>query len=299
MEPERRPQLRARWTLAGVLVALFAAMLLDRVLHEGHLEQTALFYVGIPAVIAVTVALTARPRSTIGLIMASITVALALAGPLLGEGIVCLLMAAPLFYLVGLIVGLLIDEVRRHRGKGRMNLFLAPLLLVAAALEGTAVSLPRDNEVSVTGAPAAANVERALAAEPRFGPVESRFLSLGFPRPLRAEGTGLAVGDTRKISFTPRRSLGIGAPLEPRSMTLRVSERLPGRVVFAVVEDTTLARWLDLRRATFDWRSGHLTVTLAYRRTFDPGWYFGPLQSYALSEAAGYLVKTFTSFQAG
>ncbi|MEV6157622.1 hypothetical protein AB0L53_45525 [Nonomuraea sp. NPDC052129] len=299
MEPERQPQVRARWTLAGVLVALFAAMLLDRVLHEGHLEQTALFYVGIPAVIAVTVALTARPRGTIGVIMASITVALALAGPLLGEGIVCLLMAAPLFYLVGLLVGLLIDEVRRHRGKGRMNLLLAPLL-VAATLEGTAVSLPRDNEVSVTGAMAAtnvertaANVERALAAEPRFGPVESRFLSLGFPRPLRAEGTGLAVGDTRKIIFTPRRSLGIGAPLEPRSMTLRVSERMPGRVVFAVVADTTLARWLDLRRATFDWRSGRLTVTLAYRRTFDPGWYFGPLQSYALSEAAGYLVKTF------
>ncbi|MEU7835253.1 hypothetical protein [Nonomuraea sp. NPDC049129] len=249
--------------------------------------------------IAVTVALTARPRSTIGMVMASITVALALAGPLLGEGIVCLLMAAPLFYLVGLLVALLVDEVRRHRGKGRMNLLLAPLL-VAATLEGTAVSLPRDNEVSVTAGAtaanaeqAAANVERALAAEPRFGPVESRFLSLGFPRPLRAEGTGLAVGDTRKIIFTPRRSLGIGAPLEPRSMTLRVSERLPGRVVFAVVADTTLARWLDLRRATFDWRSGRLTVTLAYRRTFDPGWYFGPLQSYALSEAAGYLVKTF------
>ncbi|MEU7745767.1 hypothetical protein [Nonomuraea sp. NPDC049158] len=292
MEPERQPQRKARWTLAGVLVALFAAMLLDRVLHEGHLEQTALFYVGIPAVIAVTVALTARPRSTIGMIMASITVALALAGPLLGEGIVCLVMAAPLFYLVGLLVGLLVDEVRRHRGKGRMNLLLAPLL-VAATLEGTAVSLPRDNEVSVTGAMAAANVERALAAEPRFGPVESRFLSLGFPRPLRAEGTGLAVGDTRKIIFTPRRSLGIGAPLEPRSMTLRVSERMPGRVVFAVVEDTTVARWLDLRRATFDWRSGRLTVALAYRRTFDPGWYFGPLQSYAVSEAAGYLVKTF------
>ncbi|MEU8148214.1 hypothetical protein [Nonomuraea sp. NPDC048901] len=241
--------------------------------------------------IAVTVALTARPRSTIGMVMASITVALALAGPLLGEGIVCLLMAAPLFYLVGLLVALLVDEVRRHRGKGPMNLLLAPLL-VAATLEGTAVSLPRD-EVSVTAGAAAANVERALAAEPRFGPVESRFLSLGFPRPLRAEGTGLAVGDTRKIIFTPRRSLGIGAPLEPRSMTLRVSERLPGRVVFAVVADTTLARWLDLRRATFDWRSGRLTVTLAYRRTFDPGWYFGPLQSYALSEAAGYLVKTF------
>ncbi|MEU7856058.1 hypothetical protein [Nonomuraea sp. NPDC049141] len=293
MEPDSRPQLRARRTLAGVLGALFAAMLLYRVLHEGHLEQTALFYVGIPAVIAITVALTARARSTTGMVMASITVALALAGPLLGEGIVCLVMAAPLFYLVGAIVGLFIDSGRRGDGNGRMNLFLAPLL-IAAMLEGTAASLPRDNEVSVTRPIGTTDVERALAAEPRFGPMESWFLALGFPRPLRAEGTGLAVGDTRKIFFTPRRSLGIGAPLEPRSMTLRVSERSPGRVVFAVVADTTVARWMDLRRATFDWRGGELKLTLGYRRTFDPGWYFGPLQRYAVSEAAGYLAKTFT-----
>ncbi|GLW09105.1 hypothetical protein Misp01_42340 [Microtetraspora sp. NBRC 13810] len=297
MEPERGPQREARWTLAGVLAALFAAMLLYRVLHEGHLEQTALFYVGLPAVIAVTVALTVRPRGTTGMIMASMTVALALAGPLLGEGIVCLVMAAPLFYLVGAFVGVFIDHDRRRGsgpgGKGQISLLVAPLI-VAAALEGTVASLPRDNEVTVSRAiGSAADVERALAAEPRFGPFDSAFLRLGFPLPLRSEGTGLDLGDTRTITFTPRRSLGIGAPLEPRSMTLRVSERSPGRVVFAVVEDTTLARWLDLRQAVFDWRGGRLEVTLGYRRTFDPGWYFGPLQRYAAAEAAGYLGRTF------
>ncbi|MFC4113200.1 hypothetical protein [Nonomuraea zeae] len=294
MEPERKPQQRARRILAGVLAALFAAMLLYQVLHAGHLEQTALFYVGIPAVIAVTVALTARPRSTVGMVMASVTVALALAGPLLGEGIVCLLMAAPLFYLVGAIVAVVIDAARRRLGNGRMSLLLVPLVM-AAALEGTAASLPRAGEAGVTVAVAGADVERALAGQPRFGPVESPFLRLGFPRPLVSEGTGLAVGDTRTITFTPRRSLGIGAALEPRSMTLRVSERAPGHAVFAVVEDTTVARWMDLRQATFDWSAERLTVTISYRRTFDPGWYFGPLQQYAVSEAAGYLARTFTS----
>ncbi|MGW0808013.1 hypothetical protein [Nonomuraea sp. NPDC002799] len=294
MEPERKPQQRARRLLAAVLAALFAAMLLYQVLHAGHLEQTALFYVGIPAVIAVTVALTARPRSTVGMVMASVTVALALAGPLLQEGVVCLVMAAPLFYLVGAMVAVLIDEVRRRRGNGRLSLLVVPLIL-AATLEGTVASMPRAGEVSVTVPAAGVAVERALAAEPRFGPVESPFLRLGFPRPLRSTGTGLAVGDTRTITFTPRRSLGIGAPLEARSMTLRVSERAPGHVVFAVVEDTTVARWMDLRQASFDWRADRLTVTIAYRRTFDPGWYFGPLQRYAIAEAAGYLAGTFVS----
>ena len=294
MEPERQPQRKARWTLAGVLAALFAAMLLYQVLHAGHLEQTALFYVGLPAVIAVTVALTVRPRGTLGMVMASLTIALALAGPLLGEGIVCLVLAAPLFYLVGGIIAMAVDETRRRPDGGRLSLVIVPLVL-AASLEGTAMAMPRDGEASVTVAASGADVERALAAEPRFGPVESPFLRLGFPRPLRSEGTGLAVGDTRTITFTPRRSLGIGAPLEPRSLTLRVSDRAPGRVVFAVVRDTTVARWMDLRQAAFAWRADRLTVTIAYRRTFDPGWYFGPLQRHAVSEAAGYLAATFTS----
>ena len=78
-------------------------------------------------------------------------------------------------------------------------------------------------------------------------------------------------------------------------MTLRVAERGPGRVVFRVERDTTLARWLELREAEFRWHGRRVEVTLRYRRTFDPGWYFGPLQRYALTEAAGYLATTFAS----
>lgn len=37
-----------------------------------------------------------------------------------------------------------------------------------------------------------------------------------------------------------------------------------------------------------------LTWKLAYRRTFDPGWYFGPLQSYGMEQPAAFLADTFT-----
>ncbi|GAA3148659.1 hypothetical protein GCM10010466_44510 [Planomonospora alba] len=289
--PDPRHQSRARRTLAGLLLALFAAFLLYRTLHAGHLEQTALFYVGVPAVIAITVVLRARPRSATGTVMAAITVGLALAGPLLGEGIVCLVMAAPLFYLVGLVIGLVADSVR---GKG-VNALAAPLVLLAVAGGGAELAAPpRDTEVSATRRAAGADVERALAAAPGFGPVGSAFLKLGFPRPVRSRGEGLDIGDTREVTFTPRRSLGIGAAPQPRAMTLQVTRRSPGRVTFAVVRDTTLARWMDLREAEFAWSGDRLTVTLRYRRTFDPGWYFGPLQRYAAGEAAGYLAETFT-----
>ncbi|XVQ88549.1 hypothetical protein ACQP2K_14365 [Microbispora siamensis] len=286
---------RPRLVLVVTLAGLFAAYLLYEVLHAGHLEQTSLFYVGIPAAIAITVAITARPKSATGMAMATITVGLALAGPLLGEGVVCLLMSAPLFYLVGLLVGVSIDYARRKGGHAVA--VVAPLLLVAL-LEGATpfTSLPRDEEVTaVATATRDTDIEAALARPPAFGPVTSSLLRLGFPRPLGSEGRGLAVGDTRTITFTPRRSLGINAPLEPRAMTLRVAERAPGRAVFRAERDTTLARWMDLREAEFRWRGRRLEVTFRYRRTFDPGWYFGPLQRYAATQAAGYLAATFTS----
>jgi hypothetical protein len=292
VEPDQKDEKRARRILAGVLAALFAAMVVYKVLHAGRLEQTAVFYVGIPAVIAITVALTVRPRSATGLIMATITIGLALAGPLLGEGIVCLVFAAPLFYVVGLVVGGLVEFYRRRRG---VNMIVVQLLLLAMAEGATgATSLPRGEEVSAIRVVGAVDVERALTAPPVFVAFESPFLRMGFPQPLAARGQGLQVGATREITFTPRRSLGIGAVAEPRSMSLRVSERSPGRVVFEVVRDTTLARWLDLREAEFTWTRTQLSVRLRYRRTFDPAWYFGPLQRFAAGQAAEYLAGTFT-----
>ncbi|MEU1732078.1 hypothetical protein [Streptosporangium sp. NPDC020145] len=288
--PEDRTERRARWNLAGLLLALFVALLLYRVLHAGHLEETTLFYVGLPAVIAITVVLTSKPRSATGAILATITVALAFAGPLLGEGIVCLLFAAPLFYLVGLLIGAVIDYFDR-RGP---HALAAPLVLLTLVAVGAEVAGPaRDNAVTAVRAAPGTGTEQALAAVPRFGPFESAFLKIGFPRPLAATGTGLEVGALREITFNPRRSLGIGALPEPRSMTLRVKERGPGRVTFSVVRDTTLTRWLDLREAEFTWGNGRLAVALRYRRTFDPGWYFGPLQRYAVGQAADYLAGTF------
>ncbi|MFE3448286.1 hypothetical protein ACFXJ8_05060 [Nonomuraea sp. NPDC059194] len=284
----------AKRVLAGVLVALFTGLLAYKVLRAGHLEQTAVFYVGVPAVIAITVVLAARPRSATGMIMAVLTVALALAGPLLGEGIVCLVFAAPLFYLVGALIGLFVDHVGR-RAKGLNALAVPLLLLVAVEGAGEATSLPRLERVSATRA-FAGDIERSLASTlPAFRPYESALLRLGFPTPLLATGEGLEPGATREITFSPRRSLGLGAQAEPRAMTLRVKQRAPGRVVFTVVRDTTLARWLELREAEFAWSAGRLTVSLSYRRTFDPSWYFGPLQRYALTQAADYLAITFAT----
>jgi hypothetical protein len=302
LTPEAR---RARLLLAGVALALFAAMLVAKLLGSADVQQTALFYVGIPAIIALTVILTARPKSAVGTALATTTVGLALAGPLLNEGVVCLVIAAPLFYGVAAAIGATVQRSRNHRGRA---IAVAPLLLVLLA-EGVGgfSLLPRDDAGTATVVVQATpeQVAAALAAPPAYGDFEAPFLrAVPFPEPVSATGEGLSVGDERHVTFTPRRSLGIGAQATPRAMSLRVVQSqvsdARGHVRLDVTSDTTLARWMDLHAADVTWADAgngrtRVTWSLEYTRTFDPSWYFGPLQHYATGLASEYLIETFAT----
>ena len=296
----------ARWIFAGVLVlGVFPLFTLLRLTSWGGMDQTALFYIGLPVVLALIVVLLARPQSAVGVAMAVTTVMLLLSGPLLGEGMVCLVIVAPLIYGVVALVTWLGATLFGADRYGP-HAYVAVPILFALTLEGIAglSLLPRQDtgEGSVLVAAAPERVAAVLAAPPTYRAPEAFFLrAVPFPEPVEALGEGLDVGDTRLIHFTPRTTLALGDEPTPRHMELEVTESRVhsdgGRVVFDVTDDTTLARWMDLRTATATWeREGdatRLTWEFDYTRTYDPSWYFGPLQSYATDLAAAYLADTF------
>ncbi|MDS1269520.1 hypothetical protein RIF23_04320 [Lipingzhangella sp. LS1_29] len=305
-EPDPRPEYhwKRRLALGWILLALFAAMLAERILQAGGLEETALFYVGLPALIALLVTFGARPRSPVGVALCVTTIGLALAGPLLNEGVVCLILSAPLFYGIAALLGWMVG--RDARNGGYQSLLVLPLLGLVS-LEGVAETslLTRETTGRDSGVVAASadEVQATLAAPPDYAEPRSRFLrTVPFPTPVRATGHGLEVGDHRTVEFTDRESLGIGAEPQERSMELRIVDSTVtdtgGHVVFTVETDSTLARWLDLHTAEVTWQERsagtELNWQLHYTRTYDPSWYFGPLQRYAMDEAAGYLRNTFT-----
>ena len=300
----------ARWILAGVVLVAFAGLLAVRVTRFGGLDQTALFYVGLPALLALLVILCCRVRSAVGAAMAVTTLCLLLAGPLLGEGMVCLVIAAPLIYGVVALVTWIGTTVfradRRHP-----NALVAIPILFALTMEGIGgfSLLPREDtgtgSVLIEAAPA--DVAAALAVPPEYGSPSSHFLrAVPFPEPVEAVGEGLETGDTRLVHFTPRRTLEFGAEPTPRHLELEIAESRVGadggRVVFEVVEDTTFANGMEMERAVATWQSEgvggasetpRLTWEIEYRRTYDPSWYFGPVQAYATDRAADYLAETF------
>jgi hypothetical protein len=285
---------RAQIRLAALVAGIAAASIVYRVVYLGGVDQTAALFVGLPGALAVVVALTPRAGSATGMAIKATTILLLVAGPLYGEGFVCILFISPLFYLVAVLVGGAIDAVRRWRSeRSRTYAFmLLPVLLASLSLEGTTswTTFARSQSVTATRVVAGTprDVERSLAGTPRFDRRLPRLLRLGFPRPVAAEGSGLRVGDTRSVLFESR--------MGKAEVVFAVAQRGHGFVRFrAVMDRTPIARWLGWRDAIVRWRAvggGRTEVrwTLRFTRELDPAWYFGPWERYGARTAAGYLI---------
>jgi hypothetical protein len=293
-QPRRRRITPGQWKLVGVILALTTAGILYHVFVAHNLEQTSALFIGLPAVLAILLALTPQATSATGVIMKAMTLALLMSGPFLGEGFICVVMAAPLFYLIGAIIGLVTDRGRRKQRPVSLQIVvLLPLLLTS--LEGTTPSLsfPRGQQVTVrkivSGSPA--DVERALTRQPLFDRTLPSFLRMKFPAPASASGEGLTLGAQRRIHFA-------GGEGKPGDLTLRVTRREPSSVTFTADSDTShIAHWLTWRASRVNWHAageGRTQVewTITYDRELDPAWYFAPWERYATRLVAGYLIDT-------
>jgi hypothetical protein len=276
-----------------VLLALVVASVAFRILGQFDLEHTSLVFIGIPALLAWTVASAAPPKTAFGSVMRTTTLALLISWIFLGEAFICVLMAAPIFYFVGACIGF-----SKERGQTRGPTGVMAILLVPLALEGThpALSSPREREVIVDGVVAAepADVRARLAAPPRFDRELPLFFRLGFPTPNEPRGGGLEVGDRWVIPFAHGRH-------HPGELVLVVTESEPHRVRFvAERDDSYITHWLWWRDAIVELTPAgddrtHVRWTLRYARRLDPSWYFDPLERYGVTLAAKYLLATLTT----
>jgi hypothetical protein len=295
---------RARVTVSAIVVAVALAALAFRLLRYGSLHQTAALFVGIPALLAVVVTLAVTPRSAVGVACKAVTIGLLVSLFFLGEGLVCVVMSAPLFYLVAILVAKTMARMREQSHRRGRVLFSSVLVLALApmSLEGVAelASLPRDESVTVTrvvGAPAA-GVERALASTPRFDRTLPPYLRVGFPRPVSVRIDRGPAGRHWVVRFRGG-EFGITG-IEPRAgdLVLRLHDQRPGRMTWlAVSDDSHTTHYLRWRESTVTWdaidaRTTRVTWTLRYRRGLDPAWYFGPWERYAARLAAGYLIDS-------
>jgi hypothetical protein len=301
---DQRAGRRARQTLAALIGAVALASIAFRLISSNQLQQTAALFVGIPAILAIVVVLVVPPRSAIGVACKAVTVGLLVSLIFLGEGMLCVVMSAPLFYLVAIAVASVVQRVRDGQQGSMTTLFSSALLLalVPMSLEGVTelTTLGRAESISATKIVAAvpADVERALFEPPRFDRGLPPFLRAGFPSPLstrieRRDGTARWVIELRGGEMRVN-------GMEPRTgdLVLELAEATPGRVRWRAVSDTShMTHFLTWREVVVEWTAAdagktEVTWTLRYDRGLDPAWYFGPWQRYAVRLAAGYLIDS-------
>lgn len=287
--PPRRPPRLANWILAG-LIAGFGIVAFVATVRAGRADS-ALLFVGLPVLLAVALALIPA-RTSHGRVFVITTIALLLAAVALHEGAICVILAAPLVYLVVHGATLVIDLVRDHRR--RYALLALPLILMVAVEgsgEGLRVQPVQTVEVVRTVALPVDEVGDLIAAGPLPAPVRPLSLrALGVPVPVTVHGDGLEPGDRWQFGY-PGSAHGPGGEI-----VTEVTTRGSSRADFAVVADTAItARWFAWQRAEISWQAvdadhTEVRVTATFTRGLDPSWYFGPLQEHLMRQGMAHLL---------
>lgn len=250
------------------------------------LEQGAALFIGLPVILGTIIAFASHPRSTFGLLLKSMALVLCVIAPLLGEGAICIAMAAPLLFgLVGLAAGIgkLIEHFVGRNGAACLGIVvgLSPMLWDAAQKgPGWQDARPLEEQsdsVIVAGTPQQVWQRLHPPADLAAARVPD-FLRLRLRAGERwARGGGLHPGDEWHIRFD--NDLFIGT----------VAEARPGEGVrFTVREESAhagerIALWLSFAEVSLLLRPvgesrTEVTQVTRYRRLLDPGFYFGPLE---------------------
>jgi hypothetical protein len=282
---------------ASLIVTAAAASVVYEALFAHGLTQTAALFVGIPTVLALAT-LFVPASSAYGVAVKSVTIGLLISLLFLKEGVLCVLMSAPLFYVIALLVGAGAEGLGDPDNRGR---YFSSIVILAAigpmSLEGVTptTTVPRHvvvQETRIVNA-AAASIETAIQQQPRFDRALPRLLTIGFPRPTSTQ----IDGDAWRIRMRGGEMRLNG--MEPRAGDLVLLRDGRGDNFIswrAASDDSHMTHFLNWEASRVEWTAidsttTRVTWTLQYRRGLDPAWYFGPMERYAMTLAAGYLIE--------
>ena len=288
---------REQWELFFFCFVIGVSGLLYMYLQRSGQATSALLYVGIPVVLALGLSLTPRARSAIGMTIKGITITLLIVAPIFQEGYICILFAAPIFYTVGIVCAWAVSKAASRDSNHKVEAALLVTVFALISFEGTTTmtSLPRRNHVVATKVvPASLDAVRsALSEPPSFDSHKPLFLRI-FPYPVSVQGSGLNLGDTRRATFVAFKHIWWSKVEGDAVFT--VTEASDRKVTFTPTSDSSYVghyiKWenseVDLEPV--DATHTRVTWSLTFHRMYDPSWYFGPLQRYAVRLAAEELI---------
>jgi len=281
-----------------LVLAMVAISILFRLINGAGLEQTSLLFIGLPAILAIwIVRYSDKPKSSYWAVFRAISLFLLIAAVLLGEGVICVLIAAPIFYAVGAMIVFILSKINKDRedtddpldsGMFALGFFL---ILMVSGLYGDVQQKPLQ-EVTVVKSVSAEVDLNALGKEVDLLDDLPSFFDLGFPMPISMDGVGVAPGDSRKIHFKST-TKGVGV------LHLEIVERTNEKIVFKTISDGShIKHWLSWDTVTVSLDklpNGQTQIkwTTSFQCELGPAWYFVPIERYAVQLSSMHLVNTY------
>jgi hypothetical protein len=282
------------WVVTLVAAVVFGVVY--RATENAGMMQTYAMFVGIPLIIGILVAYMTRPQSGLGTTIKVVTILLCVVCPLVGEGSICILMAAPLFYAFAVVgyflVAAIMNRVRPNRRGGPLAILLVPFVLAMLTSDRNHIDNPAINtitdEIFVAASP-----ERVLQTIEQSDMVVHEypaFLKIGFPLPTRMEHepSGLT-----RLHFDPRSEAWPGTNTIVSQQTI---DPIRHTITYTILEDgTKLGRWLTFRSTEFEavpCKDGSLLRQhTVYQQRMQPGFYWNPLENFAMGQMHGYALR--------
>lgn len=284
---------RSKSVLYIIIGIVFVTSIGFRIIDSHNLEQTALLFIGLPTLIALLIVkYIDGPNSAQGAAFKAVTLFLLIASIAFGEGIICIIMAAPLFYGVTALLVAIYSALQKNDEDDDV-LHISLLLPIALLLGqvGDFSEMPFTETVITSKIVTKASLNH-LNAEPDFELDLPLFFKSGFPKPLSFEGQGLAIGDSREIKFESS-TKGIG------SLILEVNEIDDSTIIFGVQSDNShIAHWLSWQKievsvTSLNETESVVTWTSHYTCDLAPHWYFGRMERYAVDLSNEHLIRSF------
>lgn len=282
-----------------ILYGLTIAALLYIIFAHTKFYNSAALYMGIPLAIALSISFFDTGKSIKSVTTKTITIALLLSSLVFQEGYICIIMSAPIFYLIGFLIAYPIDHARQKKTKiSRKQAALVATTIALLSLEGATdlTTFNREHSVTVKHIVAASptQVRAQLAKTPQFDQNKPFFLKI-FPYPADISGSGLNVGDTRRAHFVAYKKIWWNKV--EGELVFRVTESKKDYIRFDVIKDNSyISHYLTwqptiIKLKEIAQNKTEVTCTLYYKRLLDPIWYFGPMQYYAVKLTAQELLE--------
>jgi hypothetical protein len=277
------------YVLVGVLVVSSISF---RLINDYNLEQTSILFVGLPALMTLLmVKYSKTPKSAYGVVFKVITIFLLMSSILLGEGSICVLFAAPIFYGVAALIVFIIEYLKKRNESKLLSVLLIPVLLVVAQPFGIKGEPEIQTEETCVVINKGVSID-SFNKKPDLLKNYPNFFKIGFPKPIGIQGTGTTIGDTRNIQFESS-TKGIG------TLSLEVIESNESSIIFKVINDNShINHWLTWKKMKVEIikispNQTKIKWISQYQCDLGPSWYFEPLEEIAVEIMNKHLIDVY------